>query len=79
MAIWTDRFKVSGIRPAAHLQGEDVPQDLTERFQDQVITLRDLEDLGADVKTERLYHGGGSLVEVYWHGKEYVLDLEPAQ
>ncbi len=77
MAIRTDRFKVKAIRPVAHLRDEEVPQDLVERLQDQVVTPRDLEEYGADMQTADFYHGGGSQAVVYWHGKEYVLDLEP--
>ncbi len=77
MAIRTDRFRVKAIRPAAHLHTDQVPVDLQQRLQDKVVTLRDLEELGADVETARLYHGGQSLAVVYWHGLEYVLDLEP--
>lgn len=77
MAIRADHFRVKSIRPSAHLRTEDVPQELQERLLGRVVALRDLEELGASVKTSRLYHGGESLVVVYWHGEEYVLDLDP--
>jgi hypothetical protein len=78
MATSTDRFKVVSIRPEAHVQVEEVPEDLRAQVEGKVVTAGDLEELGADVQTARLYHGGGSLVVVYWHGDEYVLQLEPA-
>lgn len=77
MAVSTDKFRVTSIRPEAHLHTSEVPKDLRDRVEGRIITLRDLEELGADVKTSRLYHGGESLVVVYWHGNEYVLYLEP--
>ncbi|MCL4535415.1 MAG: hypothetical protein M1370_09690 [Bacteroidetes bacterium] len=77
MAVSTDRFKVTSIRPEAHLHTPEVPQDLRDRVEGKIVTVEDLEKLGADVKTSRLYHGGESLVDVYWHGQEYVLYLEP--
>ncbi len=78
MAVSTDRFRVTSIRPEAHLHTDQVPEDLREKMLDQIITVDDLEGMGAPVKASRLYHGGGSLVVVYWHGEEYVLYLEPA-
>ncbi len=77
MAISTDKFRVKSIRPEAHLHTSEVPEDLRARVEGRVVTPRDLEELGADIKTIRLYHGGESLVVVYWHGQEYVLYLEP--
>lgn len=77
MAIRTDRFRVKAIRPAEHLHTDEVPADLQQRWQGKVITLGDLEELGASVESSRLYHGGQSLVVIYWHGLEYVLHLEP--
>ncbi len=77
MAVSTDRFKVTSIRPEEHVEISDVPQDLRDRVEGKIITIGDLQGLGIDVKTYRLYHGGESLVDVYWHGDEYVLYLEP--
>lgn len=77
MAVSTDRFKVTSIRPEEHVQTAEVPQDLRDRVEGKVITIGDLQGLGIDVKTYRLYHGGESLVDIYWHGDEYVLYLEP--
>ena len=77
MAIRTNRFRVRSIRPSAHLRDREVPPDLRDRLLDRVVTLADLEALGADVETARIYHGGRSLAVVYWHGDEYVVDLEP--
>jgi len=77
MAIRTDRFRVKAIRPAQHLHTDEVPADLKEKYQDKVITLSDLEELGATLESQRLYHGGQSLVVIYWHGQEYALHLEP--
>ena len=77
MAVSTDRFKVTSIRPEAHLRTSEVPQDLRDRVEGKVVTAEDLGQLGADVKASRLYHGGESMVDIYWHGGEYVLYLEP--
>ncbi len=77
MAVSTDRFRVVSIRPEAHLHTSEVPQDLRDQVEGKIVAIEDLEALGASVKTSRLYHGGESLVVVYWHGGEYVLYLEP--
>ncbi len=77
MAVSTDKFRVASIRPEEHLHTSEVPQDLRERVEGKTVTAEDLEALGVDLKTFRLYHGGESMVEVYWHGQEYVLYLEP--
>ncbi|MGE5620086.1 MAG: hypothetical protein ACM3US_12595 [Sphingomonadaceae bacterium] len=50
---------------------------MRDRVEGKIITAEDLQDLGVDLKTFRLYHGGESMVDVYWHGQEYVLYLEP--
>jgi hypothetical protein len=77
MAVSTDRFRVSSIRPSASAQYEGVPQDLLDRVEGKVVTAGDLEELGIDVKSANFYHGGESLAVVYWDGSEYVLNLEP--
>ncbi len=78
MAVSTDRFKVTSVRPSANIQYEGVPEDLLDRVEGKVFTAGDLEELGVDVKAARLYHGGDGIAVIYWHGKEYVLNLEPA-
>ena len=78
MAISTDRFRVKSIRPAEHLHSSEVPDDLKEKYEGKVITMQELAELGATLEAQRLYHGGQSLVVIYWHGQEYVLNLEPA-
>ncbi len=77
MAVSTDKFRVVSIRPAAHLHTSEVPQDLRDQVEGKTVTAEDLEALGVDVETSRLYHGGESMVVIYWHGQEYVLYLEP--
>jgi hypothetical protein len=78
MPVSTDRFKVTSLRPSAQVQYEGVPQDLTDKVEGMVFTVGQLEELGVDVKTARLYHGGDGIAVIYWHGEEYVLNLEPA-
>ena len=78
MAVRTDRFKVTSIRPSANIQYEGVPQDLVDKVQDKVFTAGDLEKLGVDVKSAQFYHGGDGIAVIYWDGDEYVLNLEPA-
>ena len=78
MAVSTDRFRVSSVRPSAQIQYEGVPGDLVERVEGKIFTAGDLEELGVDVKTARLYHGGDGIAVIYWYGEEYVLNLEPA-
>jgi hypothetical protein len=77
MAISTDRFRVTSIRPEAHLHTSEVPRDLRDRIEGRILTMEELQAMGAVVKASRLYHGGESLVDVYWHGREYVLHLRP--
>ena len=77
MAVSTDRFRVASVRPAASIQYEGVPQDLLDRVEGKVIMAGDLEELGVDVRTANLYHGGEILAVINWHGNEYVLNLEP--
>ena len=77
MPVSTDRFRVTSVRPSANVQYEGVPQDLLDKVEGKVITGGDLEELGVDVKTANLYHGGDSLAVITWNGNEYVLNLEP--
>lgn len=85
MAISTDRFRVKSIRPAAHVmeRGEaEVPTELQDKLKEAIVTAGDLRDgkldeAGLQVKSYNLHHGGGGLVELFWNGQEYVLDLEP--
>lgn len=77
MAVSTDRFKVSSVRPSANIQYEGVPEDLVQKVEGRTFTAGDLEELGVDVKTARLYHGGDGIAVICWQDKEYVLDLEP--
>jgi len=78
MAISTDRFRVKSIRPAEYLRTDQVPKELQERVLGKVVAADDLGELGVQVKAAQLYHGGESLVAVYWKGDEYELTLEPA-
>ncbi len=77
MPYSTDRFKVTVIRPAEHLHTTEVPQELRDKVMGKIVVANDLGGLGLDVETAQLYHGGESLMVVYWHGDEYVLYLEP--
>lgn len=77
MAVGTYRFRVTSVRPAASIQYEGVPQELLDQMDGKVITAGDMEELGADVKTANLHHGGDGLIVIHWHGNEYVLNLEP--
>lgn len=76
MAVSTDRFHVTSVRPAASTQYEGVPQDLLDQVEGKIVTAGDLEELGVDVSSANFYHGDG-LVVVQWHGNEYVLNLDP--
>ncbi len=78
MRVGTGRFRVASVRPSARAQYEGVPQDLLERVEGKVFAAGELEKLGVDVKTARLYHGGDGIAVVTWHGEEYVLNLDPA-
>jgi hypothetical protein len=77
MAVNTDRFRVTSIRPASSFQYEGVPRDLLDNAEGKVITADDLEELGVDVTSASLYHGGECLAVIQWHGSEYVLNLDP--
>jgi hypothetical protein len=76
--IRQEYFTVKSIRPAAHLESDEVPEELRKAVEEKIVSLASLkEDLGAEVKSSNLYHGGESGAVIIWHGDEYVLEFEP--
>ena len=77
--IRTDHFVVKSIRPAADVVPKEVPQELRDKLHNKKVSMESLEkDLGVQVRSSSLYHGGESSVVVVWQGDQYVLDLDPA-
>jgi hypothetical protein len=76
--IRQEYFTVKSIRPAAQAESSEVPEELRQAVEDKMLSLNSLEEeLGIEVKSSNLYHGGESGAVIVWHGQEYVLELEP--
>jgi hypothetical protein len=76
--IRQEYFTVKSIRPAAHAESGEVPEELRKALEDKMVSLASLEEeLDIEVKSSNLYHGGESGAVIIWQGTEYVLEFEP--